>query len=125
MEMLEGEPPYLDYDPDVAIEMIRKNGVPELQDENKWSSELRDFRMSLLNPDPDLRPSATFMLADVFLEKRHGPEDIAALIKRSRAAMVQHHIALNDSTRLRNSSIQRDRKVSVSGHAMLITSLKH
>jgi serine/threonine protein kinase len=62
MEMAEAEPPYMDYPPLKALFMITTQGIPDLQDPERWSAEFKDFVKICLRKDPSSRPSAKDLL---------------------------------------------------------------
>lgn len=74
MEMVEGEPPYMELPPLRVISLVYKSlkqkalflittkGIPPLKDTAKWSHDLNDFLGLCLQPQPDLRPDAHTML---------------------------------------------------------------
>ncbi len=66
-EMLEGEPPYMDFLPSKAMSFITTRGIPPLQ-EGDYSPELLDFVEQCLSRDSDARPSAEELLAHPFLK---------------------------------------------------------
>lgn len=69
IEMLEGEPPYLNETPLKAIYQIATKGKPDIKNEEKLSEELRDFIHCCLDVDPEKRGSATDLLKHPFLHK--------------------------------------------------------
>ncbi|XP_067936602.1 serine/threonine-protein kinase PAK 1-like isoform X2 [Watersipora subatra] len=68
IEMLEGEPPYLNETPLRAIFLIANNGKPEINRE-KLSPELNDFLDHCLETDAEKRSSATQLMKMPLLEK--------------------------------------------------------
>jgi len=62
IEMIEGEPPYLNESPLRALYLIATNGTPKLKEPEELSPECRDFLGQALQVDPDKRGSATDLL---------------------------------------------------------------
>jgi serine/threonine protein kinase len=62
IEMLEGEPPYLNENPLRALYLIATIGTPKLQEPDKVSRYFSDFLDSSLRVDVAQRPSAEDLL---------------------------------------------------------------
>jgi len=86
MELLEGQPPYMQFPPLRALFLITTKGIPPLQSADKWSPELRDFYARCLDKDVDSRPDANELLQHNFLRKSCAPEEFAPLIEQARRA---------------------------------------
>ncbi|XP_046544539.1 serine/threonine-protein kinase PAK 3-like [Haliotis rubra] len=69
IEMLEGEPPYLNETPLKAIFRIATVGKPEIKNETKLSEELRSFLHACLEVEVDKRANASELLEHAFLKK--------------------------------------------------------
>ncbi|KAF9124729.1 signal transducing kinase of the PAK [Mortierella sp. 14UC] len=84
IEMLEGEPPYLNENPLRALYLIATNGTPTLQHPDKVSAEFTDFLHQCLEVDPEKRPTATELLRHPFITKAHSVRTLAPLIKAAK-----------------------------------------
>jgi len=84
IEMIEGEPPYLNENPLRALYLIATNGTPEIQHPENLSPVFRDFLAKCLEADSEKRPSATEILQHKFLEKADPLTSMIPLIKSVR-----------------------------------------
>ena len=82
IEMIEGEPPYLDEEPLKALYLIATHGTPDLRDPDSSSPELRDFLKKMLEVDPQLRPDVKTLLKHPFLKKAASADRISALVQQ-------------------------------------------
>ncbi|KAF7723148.1 signal transducing kinase of the PAK [Apophysomyces ossiformis] len=87
IEMVEGEPPYLNENPLRALYLIATNGTPQLQNPESLSSVFRDFLNQCLQVNPERRPSAAELLKHSFLTKADPLYSLAPLIKAARENM--------------------------------------
>jgi p21-activated kinase 1 len=87
IEMIEGEPPYLNENPLRALYLIATNGTPSLQSPESLSEVFRDFLGRCLDVEADRRPSADTMLTHPFLRKADPLHTLAPLIKAARDAI--------------------------------------
>ncbi|KAF9199395.1 signal transducing kinase of the PAK, partial [Haplosporangium sp. Z 27] len=84
IEMLEGEPPYLNENPLRALYLIATNGTPSLQHPEKISADFTSFLGQCLEVDAEKRPTATELLRHPFLVKAHSVRTLAPLIKAAK-----------------------------------------
>eukprot|EP01124_Arcella_intermedia_P020316 TRINITY_DN2779_c0_g1_i9.p1 TRINITY_DN2779_c0_g1~~TRINITY_DN2779_c0_g1_i9.p1 ORF type:complete len:478 (+),score=122.91 TRINITY_DN2779_c0_g1_i9:35-1468(+) len=85
MEMLEGEPPYLEFPPLRALFLITTKGIPPLKETHKYSSELVQFYNKCLEKDVEKRPTSDQLLQHPFLLKACTPDKFAPVILQARA----------------------------------------
>uniref|UniRef100_A0A6B2L607 Protein kinase domain-containing protein n=1 Tax=Arcella intermedia TaxID=1963864 RepID=A0A6B2L607_9EUKA len=83
-EMLDGEPPYMEFPPLRALFLITTKGVPPLQEPHSYSPELVDFYNRCLEKDVDKRPTAEELLGDPFLGFACKCEDLLPAIQQAR-----------------------------------------
>ncbi|KAM3589871.1 hypothetical protein VKS41_000725 [Umbelopsis sp. WA50703] len=85
IEMMDGNPPYVEYPPLRALFLIASNGLPPLKDESRWSEDFIDFYKQCTNPNPSERPVADVLLKHPFVTSGVGTtKDMVALIEETR-----------------------------------------
>lgn len=90
IEMIEGEPPYLNENPLRALYLIATNGTPELQHPERLSPVFRDFLNKTLEMDVDKRPSARELLMHPFLRQAKPLSSLQPLIMAAKEASARH-----------------------------------
>ncbi|KAI5477997.1 hypothetical protein MNV49_005689 [Pseudohyphozyma bogoriensis] len=84
IEMVEGEPPYLNENPLRALYLIATNGSPTINNPEQLSVVFRDFLKASLEVDADTRPSAAQLLGHPFFEKAQPLKTLGPLIAAAR-----------------------------------------
>jgi p21-activated kinase 1 len=69
LEMVEKEPPYMNMPPMRALFSIVKHGLPDFQNPDIMSDDLKDFINLCTIVEPDQRPSSSDLLKHPFLSK--------------------------------------------------------
>jgi len=88
LEMVDGEPPYMNETPIKAIYMIQTLGKPEFKSIAKMSSNLKDFLDRTLESKADDRASAEELLTHPFLENVSSLSQLSKYIKAARKSMA-------------------------------------
>ncbi|KAG9238899.1 BcSTE20, mitogen-activated protein kinase [Amylocarpus encephaloides] len=89
IEMIEGEPPYLNESPLRALYLIATNGTPAIKDEHALSAVFKDFLYFALKVDPEKRASAHDLLRHEFMRKCSDLIELAPLVRSARSARAQ------------------------------------
>ncbi|OCH96240.1 Pkinase-domain-containing protein [Obba rivulosa] len=84
IEMIEGEPPYLNQNPLKALYLIATNGTPQIANPEALSSIFRDYLAKTLEVDAERRPTASELLQHPFFKLSEPLRTLAPLIKAAR-----------------------------------------
>eukprot|EP01126_Amoeba_proteus_P060717 TRINITY_DN8068_c0_g1_i1.p1 TRINITY_DN8068_c0_g1~~TRINITY_DN8068_c0_g1_i1.p1 ORF type:complete len:120 (+),score=36.89 TRINITY_DN8068_c0_g1_i1:378-737(+) len=84
LEMMEGEPPYMEFPPLRALFLITTKGIPGPSNPTQWTHLLKDFLSLTLQVDPNLRPQAKELLIHPFLKNVCQISEIVQLILDTR-----------------------------------------
>ncbi|BGP25984.1 p21-activated kinase 1 [Rhodotorula toruloides] len=86
IEMIEGEPPYLNEAPLRALYLIATTGSPAIPNAEQLSVVFRDFLAVALAVDTDQRPDAAQLLQHSFISKAQPLTTLTPLIQAARQA---------------------------------------
>ncbi|KAF2998549.1 signal transducing kinase of the PAK [Curvularia kusanoi] len=89
IEMIEGEPPYLNESPLRALWLIATNGTPQIKEEHALSPVFRDFLGFSLKVDPDKRASAHDLLVHPFIQTSEPLNTLSPLVLSARKARAE------------------------------------
>lgn len=84
IEMIEGEPPYLNETPLRALYLIATNGTPKLKEPEALSYDMRKFLAWCLMVDFNKRADADQLLADKFICEADDVSSLSPLVKIAR-----------------------------------------
>lgn len=84
IEMIEGEPPYLNENPLRALYLIATNGTPKLQSPESISRVFKNFLQKTLEVEHEKRPDSSDLLKHPFLLKAEPLRNLAPLIKAAK-----------------------------------------
>jgi len=88
-EMIEGEPPYMEFPPLRALFLITTKGIPPLNEEAKYSSHLVRFYAKCLEKEVEKRPTADELLQDPFLDLSCTGLEFVPVITKAREAAAE------------------------------------
>eukprot|EP00178_Gracilaria_changii_P025232 TRINITY_DN7766_c0_g1_i1.p1 TRINITY_DN7766_c0_g1~~TRINITY_DN7766_c0_g1_i1.p1 ORF type:complete len:271 (-),score=65.21 TRINITY_DN7766_c0_g1_i1:124-936(-) len=81
IEMVEGEPPYMNLPPLKALFTIVKN-PPKLSNPSKYSNEFADFMSQILNPNMMQRPTSKELLKHKFMKMACSKTEIVTILHK-------------------------------------------
>ncbi|GAV52050.1 hypothetical protein ZYGR_0AG00410 [Zygosaccharomyces rouxii] len=97
IEMIEGEPPYLNETPLRALYLIATNGTPKLKEPDNLGEELQNFLDWCLTVEPDKRASSSQLLKDPFItEVAEENSSLAPLVKLARMKKIAEKMEHDD-----------------------------
>jgi len=90
IEMVEGEPPYLNQNPLKALYLIATTGTPKINNPEALSAIFKDYLAKCLEVDVEKRPDAAQLLQHPFFTKAEPLKSLTPLIKAAREAAAQN-----------------------------------
>lgn len=88
IEMIEGEPPYLNESPIRALYLIVTNGTPQLKDPESLTPRFDDFLKWSLRVDVEQRATASELIEHEFIKSADSVRSLAPLVKAARMAKL-------------------------------------
>jgi len=85
IEMVEGEPPYLNENPLRALYLIATNGPPSVRHIEQQTAEFKEFLESCLKIEPEERPTSDEALEYTFIRNSGDVDILVPLIKTTKA----------------------------------------
>jgi len=83
IEMLEGEPPYIEAPPLRALFLIVTKGRPDFKNPDSMSEQFKDFINKANTLEPAQRPSSSQLLKHEFLSTKRSVSELAPLVEKS------------------------------------------
>ncbi|ODV85557.1 hypothetical protein CANARDRAFT_176005 [[Candida] arabinofermentans NRRL YB-2248] len=96
IEMIEGEPPYLNEAPIRALYLITTNGKPKLNDRDSLSQSLQSFLDFCLEVDPEKRMDCLQLLETPFILSADSNSSLAPLVRTARLQKIAERAESDD-----------------------------